>query len=121
MRELKNVIRRGRTAGLTPAHYAISDVPAGIFDADVFAHFSLSLSLCVLIRWFGEYVLYLLWLWLCLPTGQSRPGVGRFEKKSNKRILECANVHREGSCSRDTVGRYDERSVVVWNRPGGCF
>lgn len=44
MRELKNVIRRGRTAGLTPAHYAISDVPAGIFDADVFAHFSLSLS-----------------------------------------------------------------------------
>lgn len=46
MRELKNVIRRGRTAGLTPAHYAISDVPAGIFDADVFAHFSLSLSLC---------------------------------------------------------------------------
>lgn len=62
MRELKNVIRRGRTAGLTPAHYAISDVPAGIFDADVFAHFSLSLSLSVAvsIRWFGEYVLYLL-------------------------------------------------------------
>lgn len=45
MRELKNVIRMGRTAGLTPAHYAISDVPAGIFDADVFAHFSLFLSL----------------------------------------------------------------------------
>lgn len=44
MRELKNVIRRGRTTGLTPAHYAISDVPAGIFDADVFAHFSLFLS-----------------------------------------------------------------------------
>lgn len=47
MRELKNVIRRGRTAGLTPAHYAISDVPAGIFDADVFAHSSLSFSLCL--------------------------------------------------------------------------
>lgn len=47
MRELKNVIRRGRTAGLTPAHYAISDVPAGIFDADVFAHFSLALSLSI--------------------------------------------------------------------------
>lgn len=47
MRELKNVIRMGRTAGLTPAHYAISDVPAGIFDADVFAHFSLSLPLCL--------------------------------------------------------------------------
>lgn len=45
MRELKNVIRMGRTAGLTPAHYAISDVPAGIFDADVFAHFSLPLPL----------------------------------------------------------------------------
>lgn len=45
MRELKNVIRMGRTAGLTPAHYAISDVPAGIFDADVFAHFSFSRSL----------------------------------------------------------------------------
>lgn len=44
MRELKNVIRRGRRAGLTPAHYAISDVPAGIFDADVFAHSSFSLS-----------------------------------------------------------------------------
>lgn len=62
MRELKNVIRMGRTAGLTPAHYAISDVPAGIFDADVFAHFSLSLplSVSVSIRWVGEYVLYLL-------------------------------------------------------------
>lgn len=47
MRELKNVIRMGRTAGLTPAHYAISDVPAGIFDADVFAHSSFSLSLSI--------------------------------------------------------------------------
>lgn len=58
MRELKNVIRRGRTAGLTPAHYAISDVPAGIFDADVFAHFplSFSVSLSLSIRWVGECV-----------------------------------------------------------------
>lgn len=62
MRELKNVIRMGGTAGLTPAHYAISDVPAGIFDADVFAHFSLSLSLSLSlsrfdsIRWVGECV-----------------------------------------------------------------
>lgn len=54
MRELKNVIRRGRTAGLTPAHYAISDVPAGIFDADVFAHSSLSVSVSLSIRWVGE-------------------------------------------------------------------
>lgn len=81
MRELKNVIRRGRTAGLTPAHYAISDVPAGIFDADVFAHFSLSLSLCVLIRWFGEYVLYLLWLFLRFANGAESTGGGKIRKK----------------------------------------
>lgn len=82
MRELKNVIRMGRTAGLTPAHYAISDVPAGIFDADVFAHFPLSLSVSV---WLDSMV----WRTWCsssscccsCTTGQSRLGVGRFEEK----------------------------------------
>lgn len=88
MRELKNVIRMGRTAGLTPAHYAISDVPAGIFDADVFAHFSLSLclSVCLCLDSMG----WRMWCRSCCcrcscTTGQSRPGVARFEKKSNKK------------------------------------
>lgn len=85
MRELKNVIRMGRTAGLTPAHYAISDVPAGIFDADVFAHFSLPLSVSVclyLSRFDGLESTCSSSCCSCgLPTGQSRPGVGRFEKK----------------------------------------
>lgn len=88
MRELKNVIRMGRTAGLTPAHYAISDVPAGIFDADVFAHFSLSLSLCLALDSMGWRVCSCCGCCCGLPTGQSRPGVARFEKKAIKRILK---------------------------------
>lgn len=82
MRVLKNVIRMGRRAGLTPAHYAISDVPAGIFDADVFAHFSLSLSLSR----FGSMGWRMCTRSSCCcgcgcTTEQSRPGVGKFEEK----------------------------------------
>lgn len=86
MRVLKNVIRRGRTAGLTPAHYAISDVPAGIFDADVFAHFPLSLSLSVCLDSMG----WRMWCSCsscCYCCGCQRGRVDRgFEdsKKSNR-------------------------------------
>lgn len=80
MRELKNVIRRGRTAGLTPAHYAISDVPAGIFDADVFAHFSLSLS--VSIRWLGERGVVV--VVVVVVAQRSRVDRGRVSKKAIK-------------------------------------
>lgn len=84
MRELKNVIRRGRTAGLTPAHYAISDVPAGIFDADVFAHSFLSLCLSVAlslsIRWVGECVVRVVVV-VVLANGAESTG-GGFRRKA---------------------------------------
>lgn len=82
MRELKNVIRMGRTAGLTPAHYAISDVPAGIFDADVFAHsfLSLSLSVSVSIRWVGERGVVVVVVIVVVANGAESTG-GGFRKK----------------------------------------
>lgn len=87
MRELKNVIRRGRRAGLTPAHYAISDVPAGIFDADVFAHSSLFLSVSVY-RFDGlENVLYLLWMLLWFANGAESTGGGKIRRKAIKESL----------------------------------
>lgn len=84
MRELKNVIRMGRTAGLTPAHYAISDVPAGIFDADVFAHSSFSLPLSLARDSMGWRMCSCCCSSSCsCTTGQSRPGEG-FEKSNRE-------------------------------------
>lgn len=87
MRELKNVIRRGRTAGLTPAHYAISDVPAGIFDADVFAHSSLSLCLCL--DSMGWRVCVVVVVVVVVANGAESTGGRKIRKKAIKRILEC--------------------------------
>lgn len=83
MRELKNVIRMGRTAGLTPAHYAISDVPAGIFDADVFAHSFLSLCLSLSIRWVGECVVVVVVI-VVVANGAESTGGGKIRKESNR-------------------------------------
>lgn len=83
MRELKNVIRMGRTAGLTPAHYAISDVPAGIFDADVFAHsfLSLSLSVCLCLDSMGWRVCVVVVVVVVVVANGAESTGGGFRKK----------------------------------------